>query len=69
MYSDRWFRIGLGGSILAALCCFTPLAVWLLGVAGLGALAIWLDVILFPLLLIFGVILVAAILRLRRSAE
>ncbi len=69
MYRDKWFRIGLFGSILAALCCFTPLLVWLLSLMGLGALTVWLDVILLPLLILFVFILGAATLRLRRTPK
>ncbi len=43
-------RTGLIGSIVAAICCFTPLLVIALAGAGLSALAGWLDYALFPLL-------------------
>ena len=44
---------GLIGSVLVALCCFTPLLVVLLGVLGLGAVSGYLDYLLLPGLAIF----------------
>lgn len=41
---------GLIGSVLVALCCFTPLLVVLLGVLGLGAVSGYLDDVLLPVL-------------------
>lgn len=35
--------VGLGGTVLTALCCFTPVLVVLLGVTGLSAIAGYLD--------------------------
>ena len=35
---------------IVAVCCFTPLLVIVLGVLGLGAVILYLDYILFPLL-------------------
>ena len=43
-------RIGLIGSAVAALCCFTPVLVVLVGLAGLSAIVGWLDYGLFPIL-------------------
>ena len=50
---DRLLKIGLGGSLVAAVCCFTPVLVVLLGVVGLSALAGYLDYVLFPALAAF----------------
>ena len=44
-------RIGIIGTVLAALCCFTPILVVLLGAVGLAALTGYLDYVLFPALL------------------
>lgn len=62
-----WFRIGIGGSIIAALCCFTPILVVLLGVLGLSAWVGWLDYVLFPTLAIFIVITIYAWQRRRQA--
>lgn len=63
MWADRWFRIGLFGTIIAAICCFTPVAVLALGAIGLGAYSIWLDPVVFPALIVFGGILAASVIR------
>jgi mercuric ion transport protein len=49
----RLLKTGLIGSIIAALCCFTPVLVVLLGVVGLGWFVGYLDDVLVPVLVIF----------------
>lgn len=49
----RWLWTGLTGSVIALLCCFTPLLVVLLGAVGLGALTGYLDYVLLPALAVF----------------
>ncbi|MEE8483144.1 MAG: mercury resistance system transport protein MerF [Nitrospinota bacterium] len=46
-------RTGTTGTIIAAICCFTPVLVILLGTVGLSAWVGWLDFFLFPALGIF----------------
>lgn len=53
---DRLLRIGIAGSVIAALCCFTPILAILLGAVGLSAIVGYLDFVLLPALLIFLVI-------------
>ncbi|WP_322097629.1 mercury resistance system transport protein MerF [Pelagibius sp. Alg239-R121] len=53
---DRLLQIGIIGSIIAAICCFTPVLVVLLGAIGLSALIGYLDIVLLPALAIFLVI-------------
>ena len=53
---DRLLQIGIIGTIIAAICCFTPVLVVLLGVVGFSALIGYLDIILLPALAIFVVI-------------
>lgn len=43
-------KVGMGGTIVAAVCCFTPALVVLVGLVGLSAIVGWLDYGLFPLL-------------------
>jgi mercuric ion transport protein len=50
MNDKTLLRRGLIGSVIAAICCFTPLLVVLVAGAGLSALVGWLDYALFPLL-------------------
>ncbi len=51
MTSDKKL-LGAGsiGAAIAAICCFTPALVILLGFAGLSAIVVWLDYGLFPIL-------------------
>ncbi|NCO18557.1 MAG: mercury resistance system transport protein MerF [Gammaproteobacteria bacterium] len=46
-------KTGIAGTVIAALCCFTPVLVLLLGVVGLSAWIGWLDYVLMPALLVF----------------
>ncbi len=46
----KLLRIGSGGAAIAAICCFTPALVVLLGFAGLSAIVDRLDYGLFPIL-------------------
>jgi len=54
---------GLLGSALAALCCFTPLLVVLLGALGLSAWVGGLDAVLLPALALFIGLTVYAIVK------
>ena len=49
----KCFKAGLWGSIVAAICCFTPVLVVGLGLIGLAAFTPYLDYVLFPLLGLF----------------
>ncbi len=62
--SDRKL-IGLGviGTVIAALCCFTPLLVVGVTVVGLSATVGWLDFVLFPALFFFIGLTVYAVRR------
>ncbi len=46
-------KTGIVGGAIAALCCFTPLLVILLGAIGLSAWLGWIDYVLLPSLAIF----------------
>ncbi|PCI37667.1 MAG: hypothetical protein COB46_13145 [Rhodospirillaceae bacterium] len=46
-------KTGLIGTGIAAVCCFTPALVIVLGVAGLSASLAWLDWVLLPSMAIF----------------
>ena len=47
------FKLGLIGTLISALCCFTPLLVVLFGALGLSALIGYLDYLLLPVLVFF----------------
>jgi mercuric ion transport protein len=63
----RWLWTGLTGSVIALLCCFTPLLVVLLGAVGLGALTGYLDYVLLPALAVFLGITVYGLARRPRA--
>lgn len=58
---------GVIGTVVTALCCFTPILAILLGVVGVSFLVGWLDVVLLPALAIFVAITAYALIR--RSAR
>ena len=53
MNHARLLKTGLIGSIIAALCCFTPVLAVLLGAVGLGWFVGYLDDVLVPVMAIF----------------
>ncbi|MEX2469827.1 MAG: mercury resistance system transport protein MerF [Pseudohongiellaceae bacterium] len=53
MDDRKLLRISIVGTVIAALCCFTPILVILLGVVGLSALTGYLDYVLLPALAFF----------------
>ncbi len=50
---NKLIKVGIIGTIVAALCCATPILVILLGAIGLGAITGYLDYVLLPALAIF----------------
>jgi mercuric ion transport protein len=70
MNNRKLLGLGMGGTIIAAICCFTPALVILLGAVGLSAWLGWLDYVLLPALIIFlGITAVAAIRLVRKSSS
>lgn len=67
MNQKRLTTIGLGGATLAALCCFTPILVGLLGLVGLGAVTGYLDYVLLPALAGFLGVALYGLLRQNRE--
>jgi mercuric ion transport protein len=63
MKNSTLLKTGVIGAVVAALCCFTPVLVILLGVVGLSALTGYLDLVLFPALAIFIGITIYALWR------
>ncbi len=61
--SRRLLGIGIIGTAITALCCFTPLLVVLLGAVGLSAILGWLDFVLLPALAFFIGLTVYAVWR------
>lgn len=69
MTNNALLTTGLIGTIVVALCCFTPILVVLLGIVGLSALVGWLDIVLFPALAFFIGLIIYALWRRQRSAR
>ena len=67
MSNHRLLKIGIIGTVVSALCCFTPLLVILFGAIGLSALVGALDMVLLPALGIFILLTLYALLRARMS--
>jgi mercuric ion transport protein len=67
MTNDTLLKYGVIGTIVVALCCFTPILVILFAFVGLSALTGYLDYVLFPALAIAVGITVYALWR-RTSA-
>lgn len=68
MKNETLLKVGIVGTIVAALCCFTPLLVILLGAVGLSAMLGWLDYVLLPALGIFLAITAYALWKKMRTA-
>ncbi|GAW37440.1 membrane transport protein MerF [Roseovarius sp. A-2] len=54
---------GIVGTVIAALCCFTPVLVVLLGAVGLSAWLGWIDYVLLPTLAFFIALTLYAVWR------
>ena len=67
MNDRKLLRTGIVGTAVAAVCCFTPALVILLGVAGLSAWLAWADYVLFPSLALFIGITIYALVRRARK--
>ena len=50
MRKETKLKTGIIGSVVAAICCFTPFLVVVLGAVGQSAWLGWLDYVLFPML-------------------
>jgi len=53
MKINNLLKIGIVGTVIAALCCFTPVLVILLSAVGLTAVVGYLDIVLLPALGMF----------------
>lgn len=61
-------KTGIIGSVVAAICCFTPVLVILLGVVGLSAWLGWIDYVLLPALALFLALTAYGLWRRQRAA-
>ncbi|MEW7008454.1 MULTISPECIES: mercury resistance system transport protein MerF [unclassified Lentilitoribacter] len=65
--SDKLLTTGIIGTIIAALCCFTPLLVWALTAIGLSAVISYLDIFLLPALGFFIILTGVALCRRKKT--
>lgn len=61
-------KTGITGSVIAAICCFTPVLVITLGALGLSAWLGWLDYVLIPALVLFLALTAYGLWRRQKSA-
>lgn len=69
MTPKQTFLASLMGTIVVALCCFTPALVIVLTALGLAAWVGYLDVVLLPLLAIMIALTILAYRRHRRCCQ
>lgn len=67
--NDKLLITGVIGTAIAALCCFTPILVVMLGVVGLSALTGLLDYVLIPALVFFVLLTIYALVCRTRSQQ
>ena len=65
----RLLITGIVGTVIAALCCFTPILAVLFGIVGLSALLGWLDTVLLPALAFFIALTIYALWRRQRNTR
>ena len=69
MNNRKLMRLGVFGTVVAALCCFTPILVVGVTIVGLSAIVGWLDYVLYPALFFFVGLTVYAVRRRQASLE
>ena len=67
MSQKSLLKTGVVGTVIAALCCFTPVLVILFGAVGLAAVVGYLDYVLFPALAFFVLLTIYALCRRQQS--
>ena len=68
MKPQTLLKTGIIGTIIALICCFTPVLVILFGVLGLSAFIGWLDMVLLPSLAISLIITGDALWKCMKTA-
>jgi mercuric ion transport protein len=69
MNNKKLLATGVIGTIIAALCCFTPEFVVLFGVVGLSAMVGYLDYVLMPALGLFICLTIYAVWRFKQKTQ
>ena len=63
----RLLTTGIIGTVIAALCCFTPILAVLFGIVGLSAVLGWIDIVLLPALAFFISLTIYTVWRRQRN--
>jgi len=63
MKGGKLFGVGVTGTVVAAVCCATPVLAILLGALGLSAWFAWSDYVVIPALLVFLALAVFGLIR------
>ena len=69
MNPNNLLKAGIVGTVIAALCCFTPVLVILFGAIGLAAVVGYLDIVLLPALAFFVLLTIYALWRRKQVQE
>ena len=67
--SKKGLYAAITGTIIVALCCFTPILVVTVGIVGLGALTPYLDYVLYPALAVMIVVTYLAYKKWKRGCN
>lgn len=67
MNDKALLRTGVIGTVIAAICCFTPLLVIILGTVGLSAWLLWFDYAVFAALIAFLGLIAFALMQRRKA--
>ncbi len=65
--SKKGLYAAIGGTLLVALCCFTPILVITLGAIGLSTVTPSLDYVLLPALLVMITMVIISYLRWKKA--
>lgn len=68
MKDSTIIKTGVAGSVIAAICCFTPSLIVLFGAVGLSAWLGWIDYVLLPALALFLGLTAYGLWRRQRAA-
>jgi mercuric ion transport protein len=69
MSDNKIITTGIIGTVIAALCCFSPVLVILFGAVGLSAIVGYLDYVLLPALAFFVTLTFYAVWRRQRRLQ
>ncbi len=67
--SKKTFYAAVSGTVLVALCCFTPILVIALATVGLSAFTPYLDYVLFPALVLLIILAVVSYVRWKKHSR